>query len=316
MFPALTKPLDRWVIRNACRGLTIATPTEISGTIRHLDYFAPAPPAGPWEFLEGGRFQFTSPISTPWPENNRVPGRFVPARGPKPKPGAGKGPAVILLHGWNGEAGYRNLFPPMSWRFAGLGMSVAMIELPYHGNRKPRSGNLRNFLSGDHEQMMRATQQSIADTRAVIDWLVNEGYGPIGLWGFSLGSWLSGLVACADPRLQALVLLTPVPRIDRAIHSLEFCRHIRETLGDQIDIVKELNLTAHQPLLPPDKILLVEAIYDLFAPADAVEELWHCWGKPEIWRARHGHISILFSPWILERMGRWLRRKLVVENPG
>ena len=236
-------------------------------------------------------------------------GRFFPGRNSETT--TGKGPVVVLLHGWNGELGYRFHFPPMARWFAMLGMSVATIELPYHGLRKPRSGSLRNFLSGDIRHMMEATQQSIADTRAAISWLKTAGFGPVGLWGVSLGSWLAGLVACADPRLEALVLMTPVPRIDRAIESLEFCRHIRPSIVGQEQLVNALNLTEHRPLVTPRDILLVEAVYDLFAPADAVEELWRVWGKSDIWRVRHGHISILFSPWIIQRMGRWLQRRLV-----
>lgn len=318
VFPLFTRPLDRAAIRTACRSVRSPrvrrAPTASSEALKHPDYFADLAAGAPLEFYEGDYFTYGSPVTTEWPENNSVFGRLFRSKQARRNPGAGKGPAVVLLHGWNGEQGYRFLFPPMARRFAGLGLTVAMIELPYHGSRKPRSGSLRNFLSGDLEHMMEATRQAVADIRAMIDWLHEEGFGPVGLWGVSLGAWLGGLVGCADRRVGAMVLMTPVARIDRAIETLEFCRHIKDSMQGVDISAAELNLTACRPQIAPEKILLVESIYDLFAPAESVEELWERWGRTDIWRVRHGHISVLFSVPIMERTGRWLRRSLRQEQ--
>jgi pimeloyl-ACP methyl ester carboxylesterase len=314
MFPALTRPLDRLAIRTACRSVASGpprkSPTASRKAVEHPDYFSDLPPGGPLEFYEGDYFTYGSPVTTPLVENNTVYGRLFRGRSKRKTQAEGKGPAVVFLHGWNGEQGYRYLFPLMGRRFASLGLTVAMIELPYHGSRKPKSGGLRNFLSGDLEHMMDATRQAVADIRAMVGWLDQQGYGPVGLWGVSLGSWLGGLVACADSRVASAVLVTPVPRIDEAIQSLNFCRHIRASMEGTSLSAESLNLASHRPLLPPDRILLVQSLYDLFASRSSVEELLVAWNHPEIWRVRHGHISVLFSAPIMERTGRWLRRKL------
>lgn len=217
---------------------------------------------------------------------------------------------MVLLHGWNGEQGYRFLFPLLARRFAALGITTAMIELPYHGSRKPRRGPLRNFLSGDIAHMMEATRQAVADIRAMIGWLRSESYGPVSLWGVSLGAWLGGLAAAREEDLGAVVLVTPVPRIDQAIENLEFCRHIRASMEARDLSPGELNMISHRPKLAPENILIVESRYDLFAPAASVEELWRAWGEPEIWRVKHGHISVLASVPIMDRTGRWLRDRM------
>lgn len=251
-------------------------------------------------------FRYRSPIRSGLAENDTVPGRFFLARrsGPKPRP------AVILLHGWNGEQGYRLLFPILARRFAAFGLSVVMIELPYHGARKPGRGIFRNFLSGDIAHMLAATEQAVADIRALAGWLEAEGFGPLGFWGISLGAWIGGLAAVAEERLSAGVLVAPVPRIDQAIENLEFCRHIRASLAGNGLSSTRFNLKAYSSPVAPRNLLIVKPVYDLFARSESVEELWRAWGETDIWRVRHGHISVLFSVPVMLGTGRWLSRRL------
>lgn len=315
MFPALTRRLDQFAIKTACRSVNpscqVAQSEEV---VAHPDYFA-APGSGTeLELNDDGGFRFSSPVSSAWPENDVVPGKLYPA-GRVGLGGERKGPAILLLHGWNGEQGYRYLFPLLARQFRRRGMTVAMIELPYHGRRKPRSGRLRNFLSGDIAHMMAGTRQAISDIRAMITWLHTQGYGPIALWGVSLGAWLGGLVACVEDRLRAAVLLTPVPNLEEAIENLAFCRHIRASMEGREISAAALNLTAHRPRLAPENILIVQSLYDLFASSNSVDELWMSWGRPEIWRVKHGHISVLFSIPIMNRTGRWLKERLTVPDP-
>lgn len=313
MFPAITQRLDRYAIKTACRSVSSSFRALRSGeAVKHPDYFADLEIMPVADFTGETKFRFPSPVPSAWPENNVIFGHLH--RVPYPVPGEGRGPVVLLIHGWNGEQGYRHLFPLLARRFRRLGLAVAMIELPYHGSRKPRTGHLRNFLSGDIAHMMEATRQAIADIRATIQWLRSEGYGPVGLWGVSLGAWLGGLVACIEKNVQAAVLVTPVPRLDQAIETLEFCRHIRASMTGRDISAADLNLTAHRPRLAPEDILIVESLYDLFAPAESVEELWRAWSRPEIWRVRHGHISVLLSYPIMVQTGRWLSRHLQVKG--
>ena len=314
MYVKTVKALDHWVLRAAANSLA----REVAETVvpggpaeqppEHPEYFADIDDSAVrLTFDAPDRFRFPSPVASGSTVNDVVQGRFYAAR--SGADGDRKPPLAILLHGWNGEKGYQYQFPPLAWRLTRLGVAVATIELPYHGRRKPPRGEFRNFLSGDLSQMMGATVQAIADIRALVHWARGEGYRSIGLWGNSLGAWLGGLTACAEP-LEGLVLITPVPRIDLAIEQLPFCRHIRETLKGKEITAERLNLTGRRPMLPPERILLIESIHDQFAPAETVEALWDSWGRPAIWRANHGHISVLLSPRINDRALRWLRKTL------
>jgi hypothetical protein len=71
-----------------------------------------------------------------------------------------------------------------------------------------------------------------------------------------------------------------------------------------------LNLTEALPAIPKENILLIESLHDLFVPAEVMEQLWRAWDQPEIWRLRHGHISVLVAPGLSGRIIRWMTPRL------
>jgi len=58
---------------------------------------------------------------------------------------------------------------------------------------------------------------------------------------------------------------------------------------------------------------IIEAVHDLLARPTAVEELWHKWEKPDIWRVPHGHFSfsLIGAPGLMaHRVLGWLAMRL------
>jgi len=271
--------------------------------------FMAFPVGVPADFREGKdrAFRFTSAVQSPWPTNNVVHGKLYRA-------GANwtSRSAVILLHGWNGEGGYYWQFPYLARRLNHRGVNAAMIELPYHAQRRPSEpGAVRNFISRDLLRMVEATRQALADIRAMAAWLHAQGVRVVGVWGVSLGSWFGGLAASYDPTIEFAVFLSPVVRMDQAVHELEFCAPIRHSLAGHDVSLDQFNLASHPPAADPQHILIVQSMYDLFAPALTIEQLWEAWGRPQMWRERHGHISILASVPVLERIVRWVAKTAV-----
>lgn len=309
MMGFLVRPLDRLAIRSATSSVTVVDEcgdiTAAERLLQQPDLFAaPVEPAGDLAFTSGHDFHFTSPMEAAWKENRIVHGKLYRA-GENWK----RKPSVVLLHGWNGELGYWRQFPYLAWRLNRRGVNAAMFELPYHAQRKPQAPDaIRNFISHDLRCMIQATQQALADARALLGWLRQQASPAVGFWGVSLGAWLAGLLACHEPAGRFTVLMTPVSRMDRAIRELAFCEPIRRSLGEASISFDRLNLLYHRPLMPPERILIVQSRYDLFAPSETVEELWSTWNRPEIWRLRHGHISVLMSPWVMERTVRWIAK--------
>lgn len=155
--------------------------------------------------------------------------------------------------------------------------------------------------------------QNVAEIRALIGWLLDEGCPSVGLVGFSFGGWTGGLTACSDARIACAVLSVPAVRLTNS-HPVVW-RRDREALqalgpAQQALNTTRLNLILSTPVIAKENILLIEGIHDLFADTQAIEELWQKWGQPEIWRLPYGHISGLFVPGLTGRVLRWLAPRL------
>jgi pimeloyl-ACP methyl ester carboxylesterase len=312
----LAQPFDWVSLRMARRtvreeAFSAAKLREAEQLLHRSDFGGGDTVVAPSDLMPGndGRFRFRSPLPSPWPANNYVNGQFfrAPSRS-----------AVVLVHGWNAETGYHTLFPFLARRFAAAGINAVIFELPYHGRRRPAAatGVPSNFLSGDLLHVATAARQAVLDTRAVIAWLRAQGCERIGLWGISLGAWLTGMVVTVERGLSAAVLMTPVSRLDRVIAEAHFCAPIRRSLNGARPDISPLNLMARRPLLAPERLLLVASEHDLFAPIATVEELRAAWGGPVTWRTRHGHISVLLSLPVMNRTIRWLvSQQTAVQTP-
>jgi len=262
-------------------------------------------------FRDSRHFSFDSQIKTRWPINDRVYGRLNRAgRNWRDRP------AVILLHGWNSELAYARHFPFLAWRLNRHRVNAAMFELPFHGRRRPSGdGAIKNFISHDLQNMVEATRQAVVDARSLAVWLFGQGCPAVGLWGISLGAWLAGLAICNDPQFSFAVLLTPVPNVELAVRELDFCAPIRVALEHKDIDVSRLNLASLRPLIPRERILIIQSRYDIFAPPPVVNEVWENWERPDIWSVPHGHISVLASLPIMERTVCWISRTSVLP-PG
>jgi len=303
----ITEALDRMAIRAGSASVTTKFGDHHEVEARELlarsDFFRDsAEPPADISFNGKGHFSFTSHFNSRWVVNNVVRGRLF-----RLGPDWRERPAVILLHGWNGEMAYDRQFPFLAWRLNRRGLNAAMLQLPFHGERRPSGrGVINNFISHDLLSILEATRQSLIDVQAIAAWLRRQGCPRVGLWGISLGAWLTGLLLCQDTNISFGALMTPVPDVETAIRELDFCAPIRAALGAGEVDVSSLNLASLRPLVPPESILIIEARHDLFAPVNAVEHLWNAWNQPAIWRVNHGHISVLLSVPIMERTVRWL----------
>lgn len=274
---------------------------EADQYIQQPDFFSSdLEPVHP-SFGPNNQFTYPSPIETPFPENNRVFGRFYRC------PGRWEDkPTVLLLHGWNDVTGYHLRFPFTARRFNRNGINAVVLALPYHFERRPTTpGAIRNCISEDVLRTVESTRQGVFDVRALAAWLLQQGCPSVGIWGVSMGAWIGGLALCHDPRINFGILMTPVVQMDRLVRELAFVGAIRNAIKDHPIDFSKFNLTTYKPLASRENVLLVKAEYDAFVPGDTVESLWNHWNNPEIWRLPHGHISVLSSLSLISNAVRW-----------
>jgi hypothetical protein len=129
------------------------------------------------------------------------------------------------------------------------------------------------------------------------------------------------LTVCRDARLTAVVMTLPTVRSNPSYADRIIWRRVREAwqgvraAEEKLDLTP-FNLTTARPAIPNEKILLIEGTQDLVTPREPIEELWQLWGRPDIWRLPHGHISLSLClagwPGLTDRVLRWLAPRLDV----
>lgn len=280
---------------------------EARALLARQDFFTPD--VAPAELVFSNETDFTFPSPAPASEeaNRTVHGRLFRA-------GSSliARPVVVLVHGWNDEVGYRWRQPEVAKKLNARGLHCVMLELPFHMHRRPEAPPaVRDFISADLAAMVGATHQALAEHRALFGFLEKAGCTRIGVWGYSLGGWLAGLLACHDPRVDSLVIGTPMSDIEATVDHVGFCRAVRQSLAREPVDLAALNLTSHRPLVPLDRLLLYVGEHDQFIPAESLEALWQAWGRPERRIEPHSHMTIQMSNRILRDTEEWLERKLI-----
>ena len=260
------------------------------------------------EFNSPLRFRFPTPRPCGFAENNVVYGRLY-----RCAERWQERPVIMLLHGRGDSIGYQFRYPLIARRCNRAGFNAATLVAPYHFQRRPRQPGA--LSSTDCLRMAEATAQAVAEIRALTGWLLAEGCPAVALWGYSFGGRLAGLAVCRDARIASVVMAAPSVRMNLAIAERVVWRGVRKALQAQRAVWETLNqtalnLTLARPTIPKENILLIEAIHDLFVGREAIEDLWHAWRQPDIWRLPHGHITKSLLPGLTGRVLHWLSPRL------
>jgi pimeloyl-ACP methyl ester carboxylesterase len=268
------------------------------------------------EFDDSLRFRFPTPRPSEFVENNTVYGQLYRCAG-----NWQQRPAIVLLHGGdimrggNGSTAYRR-FPRIARLCNRASFNAARLVAPCHFQRHPRQPGALDDLN-----YLRMAEiffsQGVADIRAFVGWLFNEGVPAVALWGVSYGGWLAGLTACHDSRLAAAVLTMPGVCMNHLFVQTEkiIRRSQRESLGKRNSAFQALDTTplsllASQPVIPKENLLLIVGQHDLIAAPQPIKDLWQAWSHPEIWRLPHSHLTWMATPGITDRVLRWMATRL------
>jgi dienelactone hydrolase len=204
--------------------------------------------------------RFTSPVHTPYLENNLANARWFPAKGKS---------AVVLLPHWNSDALHYNSLARI---FNRLGISVLRLSMPYHDIRRPAEIRRADYaVSANIGRTMDACRQAVLDIRCCLDWLQQQGYERLGTVGTSLGSCYAFLAAAHDSRIQVAAFNHASTYVADVVWHGQSTRHIRQGMEPQMDIDRLRELwKAVSPMSYfkqfarwPRKSLIVYAKYDL-----------------------------------------------------
>ena len=209
----------------------------------------------PAEFL-----RFTSPVETPYAENNLANARWFPAKGKR---------AMVLLPQWNSDAGGHNALGRI---FNWLGIAALRLSKPYHDVRMPKELERADYaVSANVCRTIDAARQAIADIRSCLDWLEQQGYTELGVMGTSLGSCYAFIASAHDPRLKVNVFNHASTYFADVVWTGQSTRHIRAGIEEQIGLDRLRDCwRAISPMSYfeqfsrwPKRSLIVYATYDL-----------------------------------------------------
>jgi len=159
-------------------------------------------PAGDYTLVDNV-LTFSSAIESPWPENNRVHAQFFPAQ-PHSHNGT-RGPAVVVLAQWNAK--WHEQQNVCLW-LNKLGLTAVKMSLPYHDRRAVPGHPRADHLVGPNVGLtVQAGRQAVLDVRRTLRWLEQQGYGPLGLLGTSIGSAIGFITMCHDSAVKAAAFM-------------------------------------------------------------------------------------------------------------
>jgi Alpha/beta hydrolase domain containing 18 len=216
--------------------------------------------------------RFTSPVRTPYPENDLVNARWYPASPEKQRAARQAGKprqAIIVMPQWNADAFSHNALCALFNRF---GISALRLSKPYHDIRRPAGLERSDYaVSSNLGRTIAACRQAVVDIRSCVDWLEQQGYEQFGILGTSLGSCYAFIAAAMDPRLQICAFNHASMSFGDVVWTGQSSRHIRAAC-ESVMTQEQLNgvwacisPVSFMDLFPaaPRKVLAVHATYDL-----------------------------------------------------
>ncbi len=211
--------------------------------------------------------RFTSPVRTPYPENDLANARWYPA--PAERQAGKPKQAMIVMPQWNADAFSHNALCTLFNRF---GISALRLSKPYHDVRRPAELERADYaVSANLGRTVAACRQGVVDVRCCLDWLEGQGYEQFGILGTSLGSCYAFIAAAMDPRLQVCAFNHASMSFGDVVWTGQSSRHIRAAF-EQVMTQSQLNQIwasispvsfMQQFAAPPRKVLVVHATYDL-----------------------------------------------------
>jgi dienelactone hydrolase len=170
--------------------------------------------------------RFTSPVRTPYAENNTVHARVFPAKNSKK--------AVVVLPHWNASADQHGA---LCKGLRKLGITAVRISLPYHDFRMPAELERADYaVSSNIARTIDATRQAVIDVRSCFDWLQSQGYESLGIVGTSLGSCYAFLTSAHDERIKVNVFNHCSTYFADVVWTGLSSQHIRQGIEQQIDL--------------------------------------------------------------------------------
>ena len=177
-----------------------------------------------------------------------------------------------------------------------LGLNLALPVLPLHGPRSASRFSGGEVLDPDYMRMVHLFAQAAWDLRRLIRWLRARGAPRIGLYGISLGAYVSSLVASLEPDVDCIVAGIPAvdfPNLARDNEPWVLSRYDDDLQMDWSlvrAVTHPVSPLAMPPRVPHAGRFIYAGLADRVVKPDQPRALWRHWGHPEIHWFSGGHV--------------------------
>jgi hypothetical protein len=188
------------------------------------------------------------------------------------------------------------------WLHKGLGLNVAIPVMPLHGPRRSGWRGGDGYFAGDFVDTLHALAQALWDVRRLVGWLQDGGAPAVGLYGISLGSYTTALVASFADDLDCAIAGIPATDFMRLVrsHVPKVVLRGAEMVGLSVERLEKLlsvvSPFSFRPRLARRRRFLYAGVRDRLAPPDHARDLWRHWEEPRIGWYSGGHVSFLWEP--------------------
>jgi pimeloyl-ACP methyl ester carboxylesterase len=215
---------------------------------------------------------------------------------------------IVAVHGWTmGDQRVNSLAFLPGLLFA-LGCNVALVELPFHGRRRPHGlpHDLPLFPSADPVRTCLAMAHALYDLRCLRRLLASRGAHRVSCVGMSLGAYVTALWASLD-RLDRSALLVPLISMgDMAFDLLKLKgddgvsrEFLRGLFADHFPL-------RHEPATPQESILIIGGTGDHLVPKTQISELQKSWPRATVEWVSGGHAATTNRTESFDRIARFL----------
>jgi hypothetical protein len=207
---------------------------------------------------------------------------------------------VLALHGFSMGQPRIDAFALFAAHWYRRGLDVALLTLPYHGARTPKTSRFsgQHFAGADPTAFNEAVRRAVYDVYVLRGWLRDVTGLPVGLLGLSLGGYLCALIAgLCDDLDFVMPMVPPVCIGDLAWRFFQRSRRRQSGTAPAYTCAELREIyRVHSPLtfplrVPAERVLIIAGRGDRIVPPEHPHALWRHWGEPRIHWFSGSHLA-------------------------
>ncbi len=215
---------------------------------------------------------------------------------------------IIAVHGWTMGDQRVNSLAFLPGLLFSLGCNVALVELPFHGRRRPQGipEELPLFPSADPIRTCLAMAHALYDLRCLRRFLSKRGHRRISCVGMSLGAYVTALWASLDVMDKAALLVPLVSMGDMAFDMVERSNpgalsreFLTELFADHFPLQRE-------PATKQESIMVIGGTGDHLVPQSQISELQTRWPRVNVVWVGGGHAAATNRTEAFDRIAQFL----------